>query len=89
MEAITMYKLLYSPRSASMVIHPLSIVLQQEVAQFLPDFAANQQKSVENLCSAGRGVPRVLSRLATPVWNRPSPRRLYQRPLLTESSEIK
>lgn len=86
MEASTMYKLLYSPRSASMVIHPLSIVLQQYEAQFLPDFAENQQKSVENRCLGGQGSSSVLPRLAALARSGPGPRQLNQRALLTESS---
>lgn len=84
-----MYKLLYSARSASMVIHRLSIALKQPVAQILPDFAANQQKSAENLCLAGRGLPLVLPRLAALTQSNLSPRRLDQRAQLTTSSELK
>lgn len=46
---MTMYKLFYSPGSASMVIHQLLIELNQPFELVLLDFAAKAQKSAEFL----------------------------------------
>ncbi|TXH96405.1 MAG: hypothetical protein E6Q75_07400 [Rheinheimera sp.] len=73
-----MYKLLYSPHSASMVIHRLFISPNQPVELILPAFAANQQKYAETPCLTEQG--RVVALTQTDL----SRRQLYQQAQLTE-----
>lgn len=56
-----MYKLFYSPGTASMVIHQLLLELQQPFELVLVDFAAGQQKSAEFLQLNPQGRVPVLA----------------------------
>jgi len=67
MEASTVYKLFYSPGTASMVIHQLLIELNQPFELVLVDFGKNQQRSAEFLALNPQGRVPVLADGASSV----------------------